>query len=142
MEKDFAYGCIIVKDGQVLLEKQKHKEERFWSFPKGHKEGNETDEESALREVKEEVGLDVEILDREPVLMEYDIFSEDGEHRRIHKTVKLYIAKPLGGTLAIQEAEVETACYLDPEEVADRLSFSAAKEAWAEAKERIKKLQK
>ena len=136
MEKDFAYGCIIVKDGKVLLEKQKHKEERFWSFPKGHKEGNETDEESALREIKEEVGLDVEITDPTPVLMEYDIFSEvNGE--RIHKTVKLFFAKPLSDNIKIQEAEVETACYLPFDEVEEKLSFKAAKIAWAEAKKRL-----
>ena len=143
MNKDFAYGCIIIKDGQVLLEKQKHKEERFWSFPKGHKEGNETDEESALREVNEEVGLDVAITDHEPVLMEYDIFAEDGNRdgipvgANIHKTVKLFFAKPLNDSIVFQEAEVETACYIPFNEVEEKLSFEAAKAAWREARKRL-----
>lgn len=138
MDKDFAYGCIIIKDGQVLLENQKHKEERFWSFPKGHKEGNETDEESALREIKEEVGLDVEIIDHNPVLMEYDIYSEDGEHRKIHKTVSLYFAKIIGeGKITTQEAEVEEATFVPIEEVEGKLTFAAAKEAWGKARKRL-----
>ena len=132
MKEDFAYGCIIVKDGQVLLEKQKHNEERFWSFPKGHKEGNETDQESALREIKEEVGLDVELLSDVPVVMNYYI-----SHGTIPKTVKLFFAKPLTDNITIQEAEVETACYLPIEEVEERLTFEAAKTAWREAKARI-----
>lgn len=138
MNKDFAYGCIIVKDGQVLVENQKHKEERFWSFPKGHKEGKETDEESALREIKEEVGLDVEITDHEPILMEYDIYSEDGEYRKIHKTVALYFAKIIGEEkIQLQEAEVEEAVFIPIDEVEAKLSFPAAKEAWRRAKTRL-----
>lgn len=145
MYQDFAYGCIIVKDGQVLLEKQKHRDERFWSFPKGHKEGNETDEESALREIKEEVGIDVEITDHEPILMEYDIFAEEGNRdnipvgERIHKTVKLFFAKPLTDMLELQEAEVEMAYYVPIEEVESKLSFEAAKVAWQEAKQKLGK---
>lgn len=143
MNKDFAYGCIIIKDGQVLLEKQKHKEERFWGFPKGHKEGNETDEESALREVKEEVGLDVEITDHDPVLLEYEIIAEKDNRENIpsgqviKKTVKLYFAKPLNDSIVFQEAEVETACYVPFSEVEKKLSFETAKAAWREAKKRL-----
>ncbi len=143
MNKDFAYGCFIIKDGQVLLEKQKHRSERFWSFPKGHKEGNETDEEAALREVREEVGLEVEIIDPEPILMEYDIIAEEGNRNhipvgeRIHKTVKLYFAKPLSDTVVMQEAEVENAEYVPFAEVAEKLTFPAAKDAWREALKRL-----
>ena len=138
MEKDFACGCIIIKDNQVLLEKQKHKDERFWSFPKGHKEGNETDEETALREIKEEVGLDVKIIDKNPVKMEYDIYSEDGEHRRIPKTVLLFLAEIVGdATTSLQEAEVEAVEFVPIAEVAEKLTFQAAKDAWQEALKRL-----
>ena len=138
MDKDFAYGCIIIKDGQILLEKQKHKDERFWSFPKGHKEGNETDEEAALREIKEEVGLDVKIIDSNPVKMEYDIYSEDGEHRKIHKTVLLFFAEILGdASTSLQEAEVEAVEFVPLSEVEKKLTFDAAKTAWREAIKRL-----
>ena len=143
MNQDFAYGCIIIKDGRVLLEKQKHREERFWGFPKGHKEGDETDEESAIREVREEVGLNVEITDHHPILMEYDIRAEERNRENvpvgetIHKTVKLFFAKPLNDSIALQEAEVETASYFSYDEVEEKLSFEDAKAAWREAKKRI-----
>ena len=145
MNEDFAYGCIIIKDGQVLIEKQKHRDERFWSFPKGHKEGNETDEEAAIREIKEEVGLDVKITDHEPVLMEYDIYAEENDRTglavgdKIHKTVKLFFAEVIGrDEVSTQEAEVEIAFFMPIEEVEDKLTFEAAKVAWRSALLRMK----
>ena len=146
MNEDFAYGCIIIKDGQVLIEKQKHRDERFWSFPKGHKEGNETDEEAAIREIKEEVGLDVKITDHEPVLMEYDIYAEENDRTglavgdKIHKTVKLFFAEVIGGDeVSTQEAEVETAFFMPIEEAEDKLTFEAAKVTGRSALLRMKK---
>ena len=52
-------GAIIVSDsGRILLI---HQRKGHWSFPKGHVESGETEEMTALREVKEEVGLDVRL---------------------------------------------------------------------------------
>lgn len=40
----------------------KHKQGGHWSFPKGHVEKNETEHQTALREVKEETGVSIQIL--------------------------------------------------------------------------------
>lgn len=39
----------------------KHIKSGYWSFPKGHVEKGETEEETAVREIKEETGIDVYI---------------------------------------------------------------------------------
>ena len=39
----------------------KHINSGHWSFPKGHVEGNETEEETAKREIMEETGIDVNL---------------------------------------------------------------------------------
>ena len=39
----------------------KHIKSGYWSFPKGHVENGETEEETAKREIKEETGIDVYI---------------------------------------------------------------------------------
>lgn len=65
-------GAIIVRPGadelEVLLvfRGRKHQD---WTFPKGHCEVGETWEETALREVREETGLDIELEKRLPDLM-------------------------------------------------------------------------
>ena len=56
-------GCVILNNkGEVLLITDKKR--KIWSFPKGHAESGETLEQTALREVKEETGYDVEIIKR------------------------------------------------------------------------------
>ena len=59
----------MLKDNKVLLiGARDNKDKLFWSFPKGRQEPNETDIETALRKTKEEVGLDVEIIDISPII--------------------------------------------------------------------------
>jgi len=56
-------GCIVVNENnQVLLISESNG--KIWTFPKGHAENDETIEQVALREVKEETGYSVEILKR------------------------------------------------------------------------------
>ena len=54
MKHEKSCGCIIIEDKKVLLIKQTN---GIWGFPKGHVEENETELQTAEREVKEETGL-------------------------------------------------------------------------------------
>src|SRR5690625_4867275 len=53
-----AAGVIILKNDHILLVH----EENHWSLPKGKREKNETMQQTAIREAKEETGLDVELI--------------------------------------------------------------------------------
>ena len=53
-------GPVIIKDNKVLLIKDK--KDFFWKFPGGQAEPNETLEQTCIREVKEELGIDVSDL--------------------------------------------------------------------------------
>jgi len=60
-------GVIIDTDGRILLrEPSGHFDGYVWTFPKGRPEVGETPEEAALREVREETGVFVEIVARIP----------------------------------------------------------------------------
>ncbi|HBA37032.1 TPA: hypothetical protein DCZ15_04150 [Candidatus Falkowbacteria bacterium] len=60
-----ASGPVIIENGQVLL--NKHGEDDFWKFCGGRVAEDEFDlEEAAKREVREEMGLEIEILNHEP----------------------------------------------------------------------------
>ena len=98
-------GCIILKNDAVLLIGARDRNGKlFWSFPKGHQEAGETDVETALRETKEEVGLDVKIIDERPIATMHYIPS-----RQIFKRVHLFIAEPLSEKIVPQEEELECA---------------------------------
>jgi len=65
MEKEKSCGALIYrKQGdQLQLLILRHRMGGHWSFPKGHVENRETETETALREVKEETGLTIELFE-------------------------------------------------------------------------------
>lgn len=130
MEK--SCGCIITKDDNIfLICTLDDEKEMFWSFPKGHQEAGETDIETALRETKEETGLDVEILDYEPIKTGHLIHGGT-----VYKEILLFLAKPLNEDLVLQDGEVEKAEWVQVEDVSKFLNGYYL-EAWNEAKARI-----
>ena len=64
MKKEKSCGAVVFrqngKEREILL--IRHKNGGHWAFPKGHVENQETEEETALREIREETGLSV-VLD-------------------------------------------------------------------------------
>jgi len=63
-----ASGPVIVENNKVLLDQ--HGDTTFWKFCGGRVEDFQTDLiENARREVKEEMGIEIEILDEKPFLM-------------------------------------------------------------------------
>lgn len=64
MLKEKSCGALVyrVQGKRVDLLVLKHRLGGHWAFPKGHVEGEETEIETALREVKEETGLDIELM--------------------------------------------------------------------------------
>jgi 8-oxo-dGTP pyrophosphatase MutT (NUDIX family) len=77
------------------------KREKVWCLPKGLIEEGETVEEAALREVKEETGLDGEIIGR---VGEIHYFLKG---QRYFKTVHFYLIKYVGGSLRNHGDEVD-----------------------------------
>ena len=60
LEKHFTASALVINNGKVLL--LHHKKLGVWLYPGGHIEKNETPDQTVIREVKEETGLDVEIV--------------------------------------------------------------------------------
>jgi ADP-ribose pyrophosphatase YjhB (NUDIX family) len=50
--------AIVVRDGRVLLVKHRQKGEEWWCLPGGAQEADETPEQGALRELREECNVD------------------------------------------------------------------------------------
>lgn len=92
-KQDVSYGVVpVFKTGdywQVLLVHQiSYRGDDFWIFPKGHAEGDETPAETALRELKEETGLEEVLLGEDHFFVNYSFVHED---IKIEKTVTYYL---------------------------------------------------
>ncbi len=86
-----ASGPVIVENNKVLL--NKHGDDDFWKFCGGRVEDFEIDlEETAKREVKEEMGLEIEILNDLPYFF-YTKKEKDGE--KISVVLVHFLAKRL-----------------------------------------------
>ncbi len=108
MKQEKSCGCIILKDGNVLvIGAHDQNGVLYWSFPKGHKEPGETDIETALRETKEEVGLDVRIVDDEPLRTWHLVHNGT-----VNKEVVLFISEATSDKVIPQEGEVEVAKWV------------------------------
>jgi len=136
MKKEVACGCIIFDENKnVLLIHQIAGD--YWGFPKGHVEEGETELQTALREVKEEVGLDVEIIDpKYRYVLNYLIKEEN-----VDKTTILYLARPKqeNAKVIIQEAEVAESKWITTEEALELLTFDDIKEVLRAAEKDYKK---
>ena len=104
-----------------------------WTLPKGTPDPGETVEQTALREVEEETGLEVRIVEPLPSI-EYE-FVQDGT--RIHKTVHYFLMEPTGGDLSRHDAEFERVRWVRFDEAGGLLSFPTERELVATAGERL-----
>lgn len=130
LREEKSCGCIIIKNRKVLLVYEKNR--NFWGFPKGHMEEGENEIQTALREVKEEVGLEVEIDEEKRYTLNYIIKDE------IDKTTVLYIARPKSEEVIMQESEIENIKWCDFDEALNTLTFENWKEMFKKVIKDIK----
>lgn len=102
-----------------------HSKGRHWGFPKGKPNPNETAKESALRELKEETGLFVEVfLAEDPIRETYQFVYQK---RPIFKTV-CYFPAVVSGDVQLQVEEVREAKWMSVQEALSLLTFHEARQ--------------
>ena len=102
-------GAIVYRrfHGNIEILLIKHVNSGHWSFPKGHVEGDETELETARREIKEETGLDV-ILDQ--TFRETVTYSP---RRDTQKIVVYFLALARNYDFVRQEEEIADIRWVD-----------------------------
>jgi len=108
----------------------------LWSLPKGHIELGETAEQTAIREVAEETGIQGSVL---AALGSIDYWFVT-EGRRVHKTVHHYLMRFLGGELCDEDLEVSEVAWVPLKELPTRLAYADERRLAEVAGELIDKL--
>jgi 8-oxo-dGTP pyrophosphatase MutT (NUDIX family) len=131
-------GGIVVSSQQDRLSlvvgmRRRGRDAVTWTLPKGTPDPGETLEQTAVREVTEETGLEVRIV--EPLSAIEYAFVQDSS--RIRKTVHYFLMVPTGGDLSLHDHEFERVRWVPFDEAGSLLSFATERELVAAAAERL-----
>lgn len=111
MIKEKSCGAIVYKieNSKLYILLLKHNM-GHWSYPKGHVEGNETEIETALREIKEETNLDVKLDNDFRKVVTYS------PKTNILKDVVYFVATPVTDCIKVQKEEISEISWYECEE--------------------------
>jgi 8-oxo-dGTP pyrophosphatase MutT (NUDIX family) len=136
-----AGGVVVRTQGdqrQLVLGRRTSERERVtWSLPKGTPSGDETIDQTALREVSEETGLRVRIV--APLGEIHYWFVRRGV--RFAKTVHYYLMESTGGDLADHDHEFEAVEWIDFEDLPRLDLFPTERDLIGRAEARLDELE-
>jgi 8-oxo-dGTP pyrophosphatase MutT (NUDIX family) len=111
-----------------------------WQLPKGIVDEGETTAAAALREVREEAGVEtsmVALIDK----VEYWYYPKDrGRRVRFHKFVYFYLLKYVSGYVRDHDSEVNEARWVEIDEAIGMLAFESEKSVVSRARDMIVEL--
>ena len=119
--RDFTATTFVVDEGKTLL--ILHRKIGKWFPPGGHIDPDELPCEAAIREVREETGLEIELLGQPSKLGEVDVLTQpecillepiDEGHQHIDL---IYFARVVGGAVEVSEHEATDWRWCSPEDL-------------------------
>ena len=119
MRDAVAAGGIVIRRGERGPEVVLAGRQGMWVLPKGTPDRDERIEETAVREVREETGLDVRIV-RPLGTVEYWFALP---RQRVHKIVHFFLMEATGGDTSRHDHEYEDVRWVPVEEARRLLSF-------------------
>lgn len=105
-----SFGGVVVRneggsDEVALIRTRNLKGKEVWTLPKGTAEEGERPEATALREVREETGIDAEIIGPLEDITYWFVVAD--ERARYKKTVHYYLMRAIGGDTSNHDNEVD-----------------------------------
>ncbi|HEX6390779.1 MAG TPA: NUDIX hydrolase [Solirubrobacteraceae bacterium] len=131
-ESEFSAGGVVVRDRHCIVivpTRRAADGTKVLALPKGHPDGQETPADAALREVREETGVDAEIVEK---LGDVRYWYMRGG-RRIAKVVSFYLLEYTAGELGDHDHEVEDARWIPLERAARELTYPGERDMAARA---------
>ena len=138
MKIEKSCGVIVFRKGKQTIEFRLIKHSPLvgghWDFPKGHVEAEETEQETAIREVSEETGLRVRLLEE---------FREEIRYvdqiNKVNKVVVFFVGEAISLEAICDGKEVVDFCWLDYTIALEKLTYENAKNLLKKAEFFLKK---
>ena len=133
---EFSAGGVVVRDGDCVVivpTRRAADGRRVLALPKGHPDGDETPQAAALREVREEAGVEARAVEQLGDVRYF--YQRDG--MRIAKIVSFFLLEYVAGEPDEHDDEVEEARWMPLEEAAKALTYKGERGMAARALERL-----
>ena len=127
LEREFSAGGLVVRRmrGRPYIAAVRVKEGTVLALPKGHIEPGESGAETAVREVREETGLESRLVEKLDDIRYW--YTRDGAH--VLKVVSFFLLAYRSGSVRdYQREEVDGAEWIPLEDAPDRLAYRGEKE--------------
>ena len=126
MIREFSAGGVAVRRfrGRDFLAAVRVKHGTVLALPKGHIDGGESAAEAAAREVREEAGVESELVEKLGDVRYW--YSRDGQ--RVMKVVSFFLFRYRSGSVRNHDHEVDSAEWVPLEDAPSKLSYKGERE--------------
>jgi 8-oxo-dGTP diphosphatase len=123
--REVSSGGVIYRRHAGTIEVALIRVRNRWGLPKGHVEEGESIDQTAVREVREETGLEGRVSKKlGDIRYSYRDKGTSGEPVRIYKRVSFYLLRYLKGDVRDHDHEVDEARWFPLEEAIKNLKFA------------------
>lgn len=110
-----------------------------WQLPKGLIDAGETEERAALREVREEAGVDCELVEKIETVEYWYVANHQGGRVRFHKFVHFFLMRFVAGDVKDHDREISEARWVTPAEAVEMLAFKSERDVVRKAEKLLEK---
>lgn len=131
-EREYSAGGVVLRGEEVCVIRPlggRPGRAPVIALPKGHIDPGESADQTALREVREETGIEAELVEKLGDVRYF--YQRDG--RRIFKIVSFFLCSYVGGSVEDHDDEIEEAWWMPLEAAARELSYPGERDMAARA---------